>query len=60
MVGQDSWDDEIELSQMPGSVDVAEWLRRTPAKCMGSPARVRISSSTILAQNCITSRTLFA
>jgi hypothetical protein len=21
---------------------VAEWLRRTPAKCMGSPAQVRI------------------
>ena len=27
-------------------VDVAEWLRRTPAKCMGSPAQVRILPST--------------
>ena len=27
-------------------VDVAEWLRRTPAKCVGSPAQVRILPST--------------
>lgn len=34
----------VYLGETP--VDVAEWLRRTPAKCVGSPAQVRILPST--------------